>query len=146
MYSKALRDVCDDVLTQGRERLAMTMGIVSHISGDEYEIVAVSSSTGVFVAGESFALQDTYCRDVFESQQAMSMVELDGYKGLKKHPLYDTLPLEAYISVPIFLQEKVWGTINFSCMALREHSFTDADLAFMQTYAQHIGQLLEAGA
>jgi len=141
MYSPSLKKISQDLLTEGRNKLGLSMGIVSHIYGDEYEIVAVSSATGVFVAGEVFRLKDTYCRDVFDKKIMLALNELEGEVGLCRHPLYDTLPLEAYISAPIFDKNNgVWGTINFSCMRKRTQAFTEDEKAFVN----HAADLLSA--
>ena len=138
MNSPKFRTLCNDLLEEGRERLLMTMGIVSHIESDRYKIIAVSSLTGVFVAGEDFELKDTYCRDVYEQQKTIALTELDGVTGLQLHPLYESLPLEAYISAPIFVNNAIWGTINFSCMKIRDISFTQDDIDFINSAAKKL--------
>lgn len=122
------------------------MGIVSHIERDRYEIVAISSSTGVFVAGEDFPLKDTYCRDVYEQGKTIALTEMEGVSGLQRHPLYDTLPLEVYIGTPILVANKVWGTINFSCMKLRKNAFTNEDIDFIESAAKEVSKEIDSGS
>ena len=138
MYSPKLKALCNHLLETGREKLSMSMGIVSHIECDRYEIVAVSSLTGVFVAGEDFELKDTYCRDVYEQKKTIALTELEGIAGLQLHPLYESLPLEAYISTPIFVDNKGWGTVNFSCMKIRDNNFSSDEVEFIESAAQKI--------
>jgi transcriptional regulator with GAF, ATPase, and Fis domain len=145
MFTPQFRTLCDELIKTGREKLAMSMGIVSHIESERYQIIAVSSLTGVFVAGEDFALKDTYCRDVFEQQKTIALTKLEGIQGLQLHPLYETLPLEAYISAPIFVDDKIWGTINFSCMKLRENEFSSQDIEFIETAAKKISAEMSCG-
>ena len=73
MYSYNFRSLCTGLLEEGRNRLSLTMGIFSHIQNEDYEIVAVSSNAGVFVAGEIFALKDTYCRYVYKQKKTISI-------------------------------------------------------------------------
>jgi len=141
-YSQALKDLCNQLVVDGRRQLDMNMGIVSHIHQDRYEIVAVSSDNNVFVAGEDFALKDTYCREVCEKQQTVALTAIDNLPGLQKHPLYEALPLEQYISAPIIVNDKVWGTLNFSAMILREQPFTDAEIDWVESGAKAIADLL----
>ena len=143
MYSQNLISKCNQLILKGREQLSLTMGIVSHIQGENYELVAVSSEADVFIPGEAFALQDTYCRDVYKQKQTIALTEIDGTQGLKNHPLYDSMALEAYISSPIMVDGKVWGTVNFNCMILRDHQFSPAEIAFVEDAAFQIAEELK---
>ncbi len=143
MYPPEFKQTCNGYLEKGRDRLAMSMGIVSYIHDDMYEIVSVSSETGVFVAGESFPLKDTYCREVYEQQKTIALTEMGGKLGLQLHPLYENLPLEAYIGCPIKIKGRVWGTINFSCMGIHRPGFSREEVGFVEDAATHLGSILE---
>ena len=60
---------------------------------------------------------------------------------MKTHPLYKNLPLESYISSPIIIGDKVWGTINFSSMKIRD-KFTDEDISYNEKLADKLSQVL----
>jgi GAF domain-containing protein len=133
-----LQNLYNVILTEGNNRFSTTMGIVSHIENDEYEIVAVKSIGDVFVSGESFPLFNTYCRDVYSTGKTIALTELDGIPGLECHPLYKDLPLEAYISTPILKHGVIWGTLNFSSMVLKSFPFSDNDIEFIESSAKRI--------
>jgi GAF domain-containing protein len=114
-----LQNLYDEILTEGNTIFSTTMGIVSHIENNEYEIIAVKSIADVFVSGESFPLNQTYCRDVISTGKTIAITELDGKPGLQCHPLYKDLPIESYISTPILKRSIIWGTLNFSSMIQR---------------------------
>lgn len=149
MQQSKFRKQAEALLKEGRKKLDMTLGIVSRVYDDQYEIMAVSSLTKVFVAGEAFALRDTYCRDVVAQATTIALTEIDGRPGLQKHPLYDTLPLEAYISAPLIYEggtseKSVWGTINFSTMKLRNKPFSAEEIAFVENAAEQLSDSLKA--
>ena len=133
-----LQNLYNAILTEGNNRLSTTMGIVSHIDNDEYEIVAVKSIGDVFVSGESFPLYKTYCRDVYKTGNTIALTELDGKPGLECHPLYKDLPLEAYISTPVLKHGAIWGTLNFSSMVLKSTPFSSDDIEFIESSAKRI--------
>ncbi len=143
MFSADLNSFSNKLLKEGREKLGLTMGIVSHIEEGNYELVAVSSEAEVFVAGETFPLEATYCRQVYKEKRTIALTEIDGCPGLKLHPLYDSMALEAYISSPIMVEGKVWGTVNFNCMVLRDHAFTEEERTFLENAALQIAQEIE---
>lgn len=142
MLSISLRKQCEPFLKEGCEKLNLSMGVVSHIQGDSYQIAAVLCDTGVFVAGEIFPLGDTYCRDVVSSKKTIAITDFEGVKGMQRHPLYHILALEAYISTPIIVKGLVWGTLNFSSMRVRDHEFSAEEIEFVESSAAKIATLL----
>jgi len=135
MTDYPIRALCKILLRQGLESLDLALGIVSKIEGKDYHIFSVMPEDAVFKEAEVFALEDTYCRDVVESQSVIALTHLGGVQGLSKHPLYIGLPLEAYICAPIIVNGQVWGTLNFSSMKIRDLPFTEDDKAQMQAWA-----------
>lgn len=142
MYPRNFIELSDKLVEEGRDRFNFTLGIVSHIENERYKLVSVSSSTGVFVSGESFLLSDTYCREVVEKKATVHLTEFNGKKQLKGHPLYKYMPLEAYISCPIFFDDTVWGTLNFSCVEMPSKDFLQEDIEFIEASAQALSHLL----
>lgn len=132
------KQLFDEIIDDGLKTLNLSMGIVSRIENDSYTILAVKSETNVFVAGETFALQDTFCRDVYLSEKPLALVNLDEDRSLMAHPLYQTLPLQAYISAPIYENNAVCGTLNFSSMRQRQSTFSKSDLDYIEAQAQRI--------
>jgi len=142
MKTGELHDLYDEILTVGNNLYSTTMGIVSHIENDEYEIVAVKSIANVFVPGESFPLHETYCRDVCRTGKTIALTELDGKPGLQCHPLYKNLPIEVYISTPIKKHGIIWGTLNFSSMIFRSQPFSDSEIEYIEYSAKRISSAL----
>lgn len=138
------RKICESVLAIGVEHFAMSTGIVSHIVDNEYKIIAVLSPGNVFVAGDIFQLNDTYCREVVDKGRTIALTQLNGVPGLRKHPLYAGLPLESYIAAPIIVDNKIWGTLNFSSMKIRSQPFSLNDVETIELYAAKIQSILEA--
>lgn len=142
MNQNELQSLYNEILTEGNDRFSTTMGIVSHIENDEYEIIAVKSLANVFVSGESFPLHQTYCRDVYSAGKTIALTELDGKPGLQCHPLYEDLPIEVYISTPILKHGVIWGTLNFSSYILKSLPFSDNDVEFIESSAKRISLAL----
>ena len=146
MLSIETKKQCDEILKEGCEKLGLSMGIVSHVKDNRYEIVAVHSNTGVFVPGESFPLGDTFCREVVMSEKTIALTEIDDVPGMQLHPLYHVLALEAYISTPIFVNSSVWGTLNFSSMRVRPDRFSEEEISFVETAATNISLLVASSS
>ncbi|MGL1937117.1 MAG: GAF domain-containing protein [Fibrobacterales bacterium] len=129
-------------LTEGRHILNLRMGIVSHISEGSYTIISVNDENNTFRANDTYNLESTYCRDVFKLGKTIALTQIDGIKGLKRHPLYLDFSLEAYISTPIYLHNTIWGTVNFSSLALREQPFNKKEVLLVEYYAEELSKTL----
>ena len=119
----------------------MPVGIVSHIYNDVYQIVTINREMGMLINGAVFALSDTYCRDVYRADATIAITEINGQPGMVRHPLYVSLPIEAYISAPIHHRGRVWGTINFTSTVLRK-PFSQQERQLVEGYAATISHLL----
>ncbi|HAV14372.1 MAG TPA: hypothetical protein DCX06_12900 [Opitutae bacterium] len=142
MLQKELRDSCYAFLKEGSAKLKLPIGIVSHIYNNLYKVVAINLQQGDLTTGATFPLSQTYCRDVFTSEKIIAITEIDGVPGLQRHPLYVSLPLEAYIGAPIHHNGIVWGTVNFSSPEHRE-PFSECEITLVKSYADAIGKHLD---
>jgi len=131
-----------NILSTGLEALSLKLGVISRIEHGLYKIVSVISENNIFVTGEVFRLHDTYCREVIEKGETIALTKLDGSDGLRKHPLYDQMPLEAYIATPIYKNGLVWGTLNFSSSNIRYAPFETKEISIIEKLARQISVTL----
>lgn len=134
-YNPQFLALCDSILKKGSEKLKLPTGIVSRTDDPFYTVVAVISPTVVFQRGDSFSLVDTYCREVCHTESTVAYTHYSGEPGLRKHPLYIDMPIEAYISSPIMVDGKVWGTINFSDTKMRSTPFSEDEILYLESLA-----------
>ena len=145
MAQATLKFLCEDILEEGLEIFNLSLGIVSKVEGSSYTVITVMPAGGVFQSGETFDLKDTYCREVVETQATVALAKLGNTPGLSKHPPYSGLPLEAYIGAPIKIADKVWGTLNFSSMKIRNHDFSKAEIELIESRASMIAEKIACG-
>jgi GAF domain-containing protein len=107
-----------------------------------YEVVAVSSETGIPGVGDTYPLDSVYCRDVVKTGVTVAITEIDGLQGMSLHPLYNSIPCESYISSPIHVEGKVWGTLNFTSLEKRDMPFSEAEIKFNEENASLIARAL----
>jgi GAF domain-containing protein len=126
MDKAELKTLCREVLCEGIQRFPVLVGIVSRISGNDYEIFSVVSDTGVIKESDVYQLDCVYCRDVYKTKNTIAITEIDGF------------PIEVYISSPIIVNDKVWGTLNFSSLDITNTSFSKDDIQFNEEQAKKI--------
>ncbi len=120
----------------------MTLGVLARIERDRYEIIAVESNSGAFVAGEIYSLGDSFCRQVIDQKSTIAETVIDNSPDALLHPLYRSLPLECYIGAPVMQDGIAWGTINFSSMAQREEPFNGREIRRIESMAQDVSAML----
>ncbi|NVK25836.1 MAG: GAF domain-containing protein [Gammaproteobacteria bacterium] len=128
-----------------RQELGMETGIASFIAENDYTIVEVDSDMeGIFEAGQVFPLQDTYCRAVVESEQAVKYNHVATIKTMLQHPVYQAVKLESYIASPIFdAQQKVIGTINFTSLQPHKPKFNVDEQQLVDEFTARVSENAE---
>lgn len=146
MRVNQFKDRVDQLLQQGIHELSMTLGVLARIENNNYEIVAVQSNSGAYVAGEKYTLGNSYSRDVSETQRTIAAISIDNSPLALHHPLYRSLPLECYIGAPVFVDGETWGCVDFSSMAQRDEPFSAEEIELINTLAAEISTLIDSNA
>ena len=132
-----------DYLLVGREIFQMQTGIVSHIiEGKRYIVKDVITDLDVINEGDEYELEGTYCREVYDSKATLGFPHVGEIAELKDHPVYVNLKLEAYLSAPIFVNEELYGTLNFTSLIPRQHGFSEHEHDLISMMAVSIGNFI----
>lgn len=148
LYELSLKDYSSfeelykDYLNTGIHIFGLEVGIISNISGDSYKILSTVNNLGI-QAGTVLELGNTYCKEVFEKKISISYNHVGKMPGLCNHPAYLGLKLESYISAPIIVKNKIYGTINFSSTRIRESEFQKIEIETIAFMAKAIAQAIE---
>ncbi len=130
-----------ELLGVGVDYLDLDIGILSHIEPPDYTVRNVVTPDGSITQGEVLDFRNTYCSLVYEADGPVSFHSpTDG--GIKDHPAYQDLGLEAYLGEPVFVEDNRYGTLNFSSPNSRQEPFTDGEQAFIRTVAEWISEEL----
>lgn len=132
-----------EYLKVGCKIFNLETGIVSHIKNDEYTVITTISPGDAITADMVFPLEGTYCREVFDKQATVAFGNIRRDEKMCKHPVYEAMKLESYLSAPIWVSGKLYGTINFTSVAIREDGFFPSELEMIELMAQNIGKILE---
>ena len=142
MRVNQFKDRIDSLLLLGVRELSLTLGVLARIENDNYEIVAVQSNSGAYVPEEKYALGNSYSREVFEQLETIAVTSMGNSPLRLHHPLYRSLPLECYIGVPLIVQGRPWGCIDFSSMAQRDEPFSKQETELVESLAKEVTQLI----
>ncbi len=139
----SLEETYHAILNEGLKAFDLSLGIISQIKGESYSLLAVSPTGKEISAGMVFELKNTYCQRVFSERRIISIEHAGEDPDFNTHPVYISMQLESYISAPIWIREKIWGTLNFSSTQIRTVSFSEDDYKFISLMAEGIGSLIE---
>ncbi len=87
-------------------------------------------------------LDKTFCQVTFASDGPISMSHVSESE-FKDHPAASFLGMEAYIGTTIFVNDRKFGTVNFSNRKPRSKSFTSTDEDFVNLLGKWISITLE---
>ncbi len=131
------------ILNEGLKAFNLSLGIISNIEGESYSLLAVSPTDGDISAGMVFELKNTYCQRVVSERRVISVEHAGTHPVFNSNPVYIGMRLESYISAPIWVREKLWGTLNFSSTQIRTTPFSENDYEFISLMAEGVGSLIE---
>lgn len=126
------------LLALGSETFNLPLGIVSRIEDESYTIDHIVGPAEAPPAGAVFALGETYCVHALTANGPIGF-DHAGQSAIRDHPCYKAFGLEAYIGVPLIVDGKRYGTLNFSGAEPRERPFGEGDFSLIQLFAQWVG-------
>ncbi len=130
------------ILTEGNKALYLDVGIISQIKNNIYSVVALDTAYDQIVEGAEFDLNDTYCKEVFDQGATKTFKDVAEIKEMQKHPVYLALQLRAYIGTPLMINNKVWGTLNYSSINPRNAPFFPSEYQFIESQAKKVSKIL----
>ncbi|PJF38500.1 MAG: hypothetical protein CUN55_17110, partial [Phototrophicales bacterium] len=115
--------------------LNLDIGIISHIEGDIYTVIYTVAPPDTLSPGQTFETGNTYC-DITIQEDNVIAIEHMKESSYQAHPCYAAFALECYIGAPIYIDDKPYGTINFSSPTPRTKRFTSTEIALVRLAAQ----------
>lgn len=130
-------------LELGADYLDLPLAIVSEITSNVYTVRWFHAPADAGLSqGQSFALEDTYCAITVKQDESLS-IEHMARSPFRSHRCYTQFGLESYVAAPIYLQNRLFGTLNFSSAAPRHQGFSDTEVTFVTLLARWIAGVIE---
>lgn len=121
--------------------LGMEVGILSSISGDVYTVQESYSKNDELENGQTFELGTTYCSITLDENKVVSINDMNE-SPYNRHPCYEVFQLESYIGVPIYIDDDLYGTLNFSSSKPKDGNFIEADRTLIKLLAEWTSSML----
>ncbi len=129
-------------LSLGARYLGLAGGLISEINGEDYRVHVQFSANGNKDAAISNHLGKNYCsltvalRDVFAEDDIPASEH-------RRHPAYLLTQMESYIGVPLWINDRLYGTLCFFSRKTRHHQYDSLDKDFVRLLARWISSVVE---
>lgn len=133
-YQKGFDIQILQLIMLGLEEYKLDIGIFSKIVDKQYQIVhCIVPEEIEMSSGDSFDYETTYCELTCRSHKPIAVENAGTSEEFANHPAYKEFKLESYIGVPIYLNDDLYGTLNFSSAEVRKKKFTaiEIDLIYL---------------
>ncbi len=130
------------MLTLGCSTLELSVGMVTRIDGDRYEIQQVVSHESKYPSEGRYQLRGSYCEWTTQSREAITFSSPD--QSDWSPPSDDLLGTpQAFAGIAIHVNGALYGTLSFSSGAPRARAFVGYEKTFLKLTTQWIGHELE---
>ncbi|WP_300359899.1 ATP-binding protein [uncultured Pseudoalteromonas sp.] len=126
-----------ELLKFGLDVFNLDFAIISRVENNVYTVIHVIAPDDAIAVGTQFELSGTYCTHTLTANKAISFHQASK-STIAEHPCYLNFKLESYIGAPIFVGNKVFGTLNFSAPQASP-PFNDDAHDYVELFAQWLG-------
>jgi PAS domain S-box-containing protein len=130
-----------NALKVGTELLDLPLGVISRIEEEDYLILHIYTAEGLIQPGDHYPFEETVCEITYAADELVA-IEHIGASAYRTHPCYLKYGVEAYAGVPLYVEGKRFGTLNFSNTAVRPTPFTQAQKEFLLLMGQWVSTQL----
>ncbi|WP_254271788.1 PAS domain S-box protein [Haloarcula marina] len=134
--------VLDRVLELGADRLGLSIGYLSRIDGEDYEVLQVVGDHPVIEPGTSTHLDNTFCKQIVEGGETLQIQDAQR-EGWGDEAAYQTSGFACYYGGAIHVDGDLYGTLCFADTEPRTSPFTDAQQTFLELLVEWVSRELE---
>lgn len=131
------------ILKLGCEIFELEVGLISEIYKDQYRVHLISKNPYGFQNNQVFDLGDTICKRVIKNRKTHLLNNLEEDSELSSHPIHKEKNIKCYLGTPIFVQGKIYGTLSFTSVNVRETPIDESDKILLELFSKCLGLMLE---
>ncbi|WKN32556.1 PAS domain S-box protein [Porifericola rhodea] len=134
----------DKSLVEVSAFLGMPLGLISRIEdGQCFVEHSVRTAIGLpDLRNRVSPLSHGYCSIAYRENDIVSIRHLSESE-YANHPAHAEIKMESYIGVPIRVEDKVYGIVNFMDISPRAQDFSEEEREFVCLFARWVGSTIE---
>ncbi|GEM_PF-1757078 len=131
-----------ETLRTGADMLSMEVAGIGRVAGKNCTVLYCYDETGRVTQGLECDLSKTFCKITLANDDVVALDHV-GMSEYRNEEFYKGFGFESYIGVPLRIDGKVFGTLNFASTHPRKEPFTTADKDFIRLMGRWIGTMIE---
>jgi signal transduction histidine kinase len=141
--SGSVSERIERALAIAAQYLSVDTAIVSNITGGVYTILwHYERHQTTLENGTTFPLDQTYCA-LLAAQGSLLAIDHMARSRYKEHPCYRQFRLESYLAAPVWIDDELFGTLNFSSAIPRRPGFTEIEKTFVNLLARWVADIIQ---
>ncbi|WP_375753906.1 diguanylate cyclase [Vibrio sp. HN007] len=143
-YGKGYDIQMFQILMLGLEVFDLDIAIMSRIQDGRYVVEhSIAPEDSDLKPGDEFNFDHTFCEMTCQSDVPVLVPDITTTPAFTGHPAYQHFKLGAYIGIPIYLHDELYGTLNFSGLNAKTKSFPESTAELLKLMALWIeGELV----
>ncbi|MGC8120343.1 ATP-binding protein [Marinobacter sp. VGCF2001] len=132
-----------DALAKANRYLGTETAIVSEVTGDAYTVLWHHQRRDHSLEnGLTLPLDETYCSILLEKGEVLGISHM-ARSVYRDRACYAAFGLESYIAAPIWIDDELFGTVNFSSPKPRPLPFSETEKMFVNLLARWVGDCIQ---
>jgi PAS domain S-box-containing protein len=137
-------DLFDDYIKTGCQILNFSGGAVGSLRDNDYVVEAIQSRIAALTLYDRCNADMTLCQRAIQTRQTIAYDHLGRLPEMQTHPVYEAFGWESFISTPIFVDDRVYGSLCFFSDTPRSQGFVNHEHEIIELLAQSIGKFIRS--
>lgn len=138
-YDLGFETQIEQILAMGIERFNLEIGILAKVENNQYVIKYCIAPNELHITPSvAFDFDTTYCQITCQADGPTAIENIAENDKFASHPAYEAFPLESYIGIPLKVNGKLYGTLNFSSPTPYQRRFQAIDIDTLQLMASWV--------
>ena len=130
-------------LATASKYLKMETAIVSQITGGAYTVLwHHERHQSSLEDGMTLPLEQTYC-SLLAAHGSVLAIDHMARSSFREHPCYQQFQLESYLAAPVWIDDELFGTLNFSSKTPRRPGFTETEKTFVNLLGRWLADIIQ---
>lgn len=141
--SGSVSERIERALVIASEYLQVETAIVSNITGDVYTVLWHHERHQKSLNdGMTLPLEQTYC-SLLAAHGSVLAIDHMARSRFREHPCYRQFQLESYLAAPVWIDDELFGTLNFSSSSPRRPGFTETEKTFVNLLGRWVADIIQ---
>lgn len=135
-------DKLRQMLQLGLETLGMETSMLTHAADETIHVQYKAGLGLMFNEGTTLALNDSLCRETLRQKRSQFIEDLASVNVYATSRMAEQWKLRVYVSAPIWVGDRIYGTLTFYDRRQRQQAFSEEDKVFVELLAAWFGKVL----